>query len=136
MGRSVTIVLTAACLAAIAGCNYVPGSGGARDETISTQKVLMDALERYREAEGAHPDVAAGDDSTSELTRILKKHEASRGVLADLSQEAWDGGAVKDGFGKAMRYESAGGLGGTPVLISAGPDSEFGTRDDIRSDRN
>jgi hypothetical protein len=33
-----------------------------------------------------------------------------------------------------MTYQSASGLGGTPVLISKGPDREFGTPDDIRSD--
>jgi prepilin-type N-terminal cleavage/methylation domain-containing protein len=41
---------------------------------------------------------------------------------------------LRDGWDNAMRYERAGGMGGRPVLISAGPDEEFETEDDIRSD--
>ncbi len=43
--------------------------------------------------------------------------------------------AFIDGYGKFMDYLPAGGVGGTPLLISAGPDGQFGTEDDIRSDR-
>ncbi len=63
--------------------------------------------------------------------------------LLTLSQDAYDGGgAVKDAYGKAMRYEVDGGLGGRPVLISAGEDGEFGDtvaakkEDNIRSDEH
>jgi type II secretory pathway pseudopilin PulG len=43
--------------------------------------------------------------------------------------------ALADGFRKFMDYRDSGGVGGTPLLISAGPDGKFGTQDDIRSDR-
>jgi hypothetical protein len=43
--------------------------------------------------------------------------------------------AFADGYGKYMDYQQASGAGGTPLLISAGPDGKFGTEDDIRSDR-
>ena len=33
-----------------------------------------------------------------------------------------------------MAYDCSGGLGGRPVIISAGPDGQFGTSDDVRSD--
>lgn len=48
-----------------------------------------------------------------------------------------------DGWGKAMRYSRNGGLGDRPVLISAGPDGQFGwdageepslSADNVRSD--
>lgn len=43
---------------------------------------------------------------------------------------------LNDGFGDHMpfNYLSNGGPGGTPVIISAGPDRQWGTADDIRSD--
>lgn len=44
--------------------------------------------------------------------------------------------AIKDAYGKVMRYSANGGLGQAPVLVSAGPDGDFGTNDDIRSDNN
>lgn len=37
----------------------------------------------------------------------------------------------KDAFGAMMRYQL---VGGKPLLLSAGPDSTFGSSDDIRSD--
>ena len=43
---------------------------------------------------------------------------------------------IIDGFDQAMAYDHNGGLGGRPVLISAGPDRKFRTDDDIRSDKH
>jgi len=39
-----------------------------------------------------------------------------------------------DAFGNAMRYSANGGLGGTPVLFSAGPDGLFGSIRDSDGD--
>ena len=41
-----------------------------------------------------------------------------------------------DGFGNPIRYEQAGGLGGRPVLISAGPDEDFGAADPTKAEDN
>lgn len=58
--------------------------------------------------------------------------------LLQLPKDAYDPTAsaltIHDGYGQPMRYEQKGGLGGRPVLISAGPDEKFNTDDDIRSD--
>lgn len=40
-------------------------------------------------------------------------------------------GAIEDPWGNEYKYEKK---NGRPVIISAGPDGEFGTEDDIRSD--
>lgn len=51
---------------------------------------------------------------------------------ADAFGEDFDG--FRDAYGQYMEYSSAGGLGGRPAIISAGPDGQFRTTDDIRSD--
>jgi type II secretory pathway pseudopilin PulG len=53
-------------------------------------------------------------------------------LLLKLPEEAWKGGSnepIKDGWGRNMRYDAAGGLGGRPVVISAGADGRFGEAD-------
>ncbi|MFA6135356.1 MAG: prepilin-type N-terminal cleavage/methylation domain-containing protein [Phycisphaerae bacterium] len=63
--------------------------------------------------------------------------KAAKDILLKLPRQAWAGLAsdlIKDAWGVPMRYEQAGGLGGRPVLISAGADKVFGSDDDIRSD--
>lgn len=64
------------------------------------------------------------------------------GAIKDVIKEVMIDGAPKkqtfqtliDGFGREMRYFSQAGIGGRPVLNSAGADGVFGNTDDIRSD--
>lgn len=134
----VVLLILSILLALVVGISQYVMAEAARQDTISTQKILMTAIERYREAEGSYPDVPDGNDNTGDLMDILKGHEASRPLLSDLSHEAWpDGNAVKDGFGEKMKYDKDGGYGGVAVIISGGPDRSFSTKEDnIYSDRN
>jgi len=73
--------------------------------------------------------------------------KAAQDVLLNLPQEAWSGARdapLMDSYDNRMWYDADGGLGGKPVLISAGPDREFGeaepdlekAADNIRSDES
>ncbi|MDY6913531.1 MAG: hypothetical protein SVT52_03635, partial [Planctomycetota bacterium] len=58
-------------------------------------------------------------------------------TLRNLPEDAFETGATffSDGYGNAIRYENDGGLGGQPVLISAGADKDYDDdKDNIRSD--
>ncbi len=77
-----------------------------------------------------------GADGNSSQAPYVK---AATEQLLKLPQVVWNGDpnqAVKDGWGVDMHYEPRGGLGGKPVVISAGPDRRFNTEDDIRSDES
>jgi len=88
--------------------------------------------------------VTAAQESVNNLKSAVttyylknKKHPSS---LQDLIKEDSEGaavveggeGALEDPWGTEFRYESK---GSKFAIISAGPDMEFGTDDDIRSDK-
>lgn len=92
------------------------------------------ALLEYLQADDNRVDFADDDD-------LVAAVKATAGeLLSDLPDDAIvtdDDGSrfLMDGYEQPMHYDPKGGLGGRrPVLISAGPDGEFGTEDDIRSD--
>jgi type II secretory pathway pseudopilin PulG len=73
--------------------------------------------------------------------------KAAKDILFELPKDAWDGTngllpagrGILDAWKTPMLYAPDEGLGGTPVLISAGPDREFSPpasddADNIRSD--
>jgi prepilin-type N-terminal cleavage/methylation domain-containing protein len=158
--------ILAAIVVSVAG--YVMSSSSRR-ETEATQKVLLEAIQAFYNASnpkaypadhfGATPDP---NNSGCVLIAFLSGHsdpnapntaptgqtasvKAAVEFLLKLPQEAWDGSwnkPVKDGWGREMRYEAAGGLGGKPVIISAGPDGDFGSagstqeEDNVRSDES
>ncbi len=149
--------ILAAIVASVAG--YVMNSASRRETVATQKVLLeavqayYDAgnpkeypRDRY-DPSAADPDPNSGKVLVSFLTGRLDGSEpdepnenrsqtpaakAAVDVLLTLPQEAWRGSAndpVKDGWGVAMRYEATGGLGGRPVIISAGPDGRFGVDD-------
>ncbi len=151
---------------------YVLRIGNERD-TASTQRIIMDAVQAYydnsrpnryppdRYADDPYDGLVSGhilllyltydkeeieDDGGAKPDRRGAK--AAQEVLMNLPQEAWDIGDQRlyDSYGQdpPMRYDADGGLGGKPVLISAGPDRKFSetdtdlenAADDIRSDES
>ena len=137
--------------------NYV-FEEASRKETQATQTIVMQAIEAYRDVMGNYPpDNNTTDpnytsysytDATCLMphltalncytgTKQTKIRKATGPIMLKLSAEAMkttDPDKLFDGFGKAMRYEQDGGLGGRPVLISDGDDGDPTTADDIRSD--
>ncbi len=54
--------------------------------------------------------------------RVTKIQKASAAILLELPEDTMDAAGFKDAYGNYMVYIEDGGLGGTPVLISPGPD--------------
>lgn len=143
LGVVLAFISSAFGLGLVVGISRYTMAKAAREQTIATQKVVMLAIERYRDANGGnYPHVGDSNDCSALMSALmhqgsLRARQAAKDALRDLPKETWAGGGnpVFDGFGQPMKYEKAGGLGGTPVLISKGPDRQFGTADDIRSDR-
>ena len=129
---------------------------GARRNTKATQAIVMSAIERFFEVADEYPDDQpiggfvlpgdtrillyhlAGKDSTSyspAMNAQIKK--ATTQTLLHLSQDAFDGLTLRDGWGTPMRYSATGGFGARPIVLSGGPDKDLLTKDDnIRSDDN
>ena len=129
----VVLLILAILLGLVVGISRYIMSESARKQTEAIQLVVMNAIERYRDVKGSYPGDSG--DCVSLMSNLVGE-AASKDALRELSQEAWasSGSALKDGFGENMKYQSAGGLGGTPVLISKGADRLDDTSDDIRSD--
>lgn len=74
------------------------------------------------------------------ILELIKETPAAVEKLRSLPEGALrddaDAQVILDGFEQRMLYDHNGGLGGRPVLISAGPDRKFQTDDDIRSDKH
>jgi prepilin-type N-terminal cleavage/methylation domain-containing protein len=106
----------------------------AKSATRSYQAILKRALQAYYEDQKAYPDNSYTDDG-AQLFLDLKNNEASERELRALPVSAMASNGFLDGFKKKMRYQKTSGIGGTPVVISAGPDKDFTTeKDNIRSD--
>jgi hypothetical protein len=135
--------------------------------TRATQQRLMAAIDAYRKTTGAVPDVVFDPDSSDpdkymparQVALLLAKlqgagpddpvYKATRPFLGDDPERS-----TRDGYGKTMLYVKDGGVGGKPVILSAGPDGKFGyggktdgattnapidkqaQKDNIRSDMN
>ena len=108
----------------ITPCQYPPGNGDA-----ASPQELFDYLTGNADLNGD----GSIDSADAQTSCVL----AAREFLLKLPQAAFQRGddCIRDGFGEPIRYSQFGGIGGRPVLISNGPDKEFGNEDNIRSDR-
>jgi len=130
------------------GIGVLVFGSAAEKQTKTTMRVVLSAVYAYQEVGGVFPpdiDPNKPTDSNTYATsgRMLKlfltgtaqgMSASSPGVpaaverLRSLSGDAFgsaDGGFA-DGWGTGIRYRSAGGFGGKPLLVSAGPDKLFG----------
>jgi prepilin-type N-terminal cleavage/methylation domain-containing protein len=136
----------------------------ARKETVSRQNVLMRGIQKHFDIYGEFPasaknvgevpgNIVRPEEMTNDiefliyarsnqLVEALAKDKQTEIYLRDLPNTVKQGdmnnpGAVIDAYGRFMDYHETGGLGDSPVIISAGPDGYIGgehAEDDIRSD--
>ena len=149
----VVLLILAILLALVVGISRYVMAKAAEEQTVAIQRIVMLAIERYRDTNGGnYPSVGVTNDCSQLMNALvyqgsLGAKKAAKDVLRDLPKEAWAGGSNKlfDGYGKEMRYEPTGGLGGVPLLISCGADrkkNDGGDRnhadneDNIYSDEN
>jgi hypothetical protein len=165
-GCLVPVGLLAVVAFFVAISEYNPEDGRKKD-TIVKQKMLLAAIDAYRKTTGTIPDVAYEPDSSDpdkhnparQMARLAANlrgagpddplYKATRPFLGDDPERT-----TRDGYGNAMLYVKDGGMGGNPVIISAGADGKFGyggrtdgattnapidkqaQKDNIRSDMN
>jgi len=148
------LAVLVAIVAGVAG--YVMRSANEKD-TSATQAILMDAIQAWHDKDTntlkCYPFTDPNPNNTGGvLVQCLTGFygaawpgptspsvRAAGEILLKLPRDAWGGGTnepVKDAWGVAMRYDAAGGLGGRPVVISAGADGKPNTEDDVRSDES
>jgi prepilin-type N-terminal cleavage/methylation domain-containing protein len=134
-----------------------------KEETIATQNRYLAALEAYRNVTREYPPTdpnlaptvsppkpSSYADSMNILVRWLNggrhSNPMSKKIYSATKSFLGEGTTppTTDAYGNPMRYYSDKGLGGKPVILSAGPDGEFGVAntdkdkkkrtDNIRSD--
>jgi type II secretory pathway pseudopilin PulG len=152
------LAVLVALVASVGG--YVMRSANEK-ETATIQAVLMDAIQAWHDKDTSTPkqyppdrtgptyvpDASAGilmdylEGRSPPSSTNTPQVRAATEILLKLPKEAWGGpasGPVRDSWGVPMRYHATGGLGGRPVIISAGPDGKFDPspydEDNIRSD--
>jgi prepilin-type N-terminal cleavage/methylation domain-containing protein len=136
----VVMFIMAVIVALIVGVGRYVTDSAAKKETQATQAIVMRAIQAYQETnpDGEYPQVNDPNE-TKDLVEKLHNNEKASAILDEVT--TLEKGKIVDGFGEEMKYDADGGFGGTPVLISAGPDRHFGREgdeyghDDIRSDR-
>lgn len=112
-----------------------------RKQTIATQEVVMQAIQAYYDNKNEYPDADPESDGSDDCSQLMKDHlvpdKDAGELLKGLDSEAYagigidgTGAALLDAYAKEMRYRISGGLGGGPVLISAGKDGNFGMDED------
>jgi prepilin-type N-terminal cleavage/methylation domain-containing protein len=169
-------------LALVVGVSWYVIEEGRKKETIVRQKNLLAAIDAFRKVTGHVP--GEGGLSTESIyfdpdNSVTYKYNASEimarliNVLTtgsssntnpDITSSIYkatspflgqaSGTMITDAYGNSMLYIRDGGVGGKPVIISAGPDGKFGyggktdgsttnvaankqqQKDNIRSDMN
>ena len=136
----VVMFIMAIIVALIVGVGKYVADQAAIKQTRAAQAVISRAIALYYDQYKFYPNV----DSTDKLASALRNSPKAKEMLNKLSEEnlSGSGGIMADGFGNEMRYKPKGGFGDRPVLISPGPDGEFGEDkpdmggDDIYSDKD
>lgn len=126
---------------------------GRRDETLSKQALLMSAINAYHRVthkypSDRHPD--SPDDPNASIDALMLYLRAEQNTGGDMAEEILEatrhhlqaiaGNEKLDAWGNMMRYYAKLGLGGKPLIVSPGPDEDFGEddtdyrKDNIRSD--
>lgn len=147
----IELLVAITVIAVLLGISIAVGSKilGKSSETTTKANLamIMNAIETYRDDTGAYPFESSSNTSSTtktgtELYTTLKANtkalEKIKGLPDDAFQKNATGAAEAfvDGYGTVIRFYPVGGLGGTPVLVSAGKDKDFTKTDDnIRSDR-
>jgi len=157
----------------VVGVSWYVIEEGRKKETLGSQKRLMAAIDAFRKVEGHVPGAIAAEGVSYEpdssaadkwdpdklmprLIFVLSTGSPTGTVDVNLplyraTRPFLDGVSTTDAYGKSMLYLKDGGVGGKPVIVSAGPDGVFGyekayktnptqqkqyQKDNIRSDMN
>ncbi len=118
----------------IVGVSWYVIEQGRKQETLSNQKRLMAAIDAYRKVTGSvpnvvyKPDLTSASDPNQVMTSLLAllSTGSPNGPIYRATRPFTDGVPTIDAYGKSMLYLYDWGVGGKPVIVSAGPDGIFG----------
>ena len=132
---AVMLILTI-LISLIIGIGLVVRNKAAEQNTANVQRLLTAAIEKYLEKNDKLP---ATVDDIRKLQVLLSTDKGAADVEAKIPQNgrSTDGKSYVDGWGREMEFDPIGAMNDRPLIISAGPDGEFGTpndKDNIRSD--
>lgn len=142
----VVIVILVIVVSLVVGVSRYVTEQSARTQTQDSQAMIITAIDAYFDVEKTYPEEdpeAAGGDGATEreqrshnLFDALSEVQPSREVIAGLPEDATGNGpetgrtVFLDGWDNAIDYDADGGVGGTPELISPGPDGDYATEED------
>jgi len=106
-----------------------------RIRTIAVMDVVLDAIQAYYDDTKEYPASLLSLVTNEAAKKLLVNLDSETFVKDDPATNENESASIKDAYGNGIDYDEGGGLGGCPVLISAGPDGNFGNKDDIRSDK-
>ena len=112
------------------------------ERTKVTMTAVMSAVQAYQQANGQYPPplTPTTDDTDNKILMTALLTDAQAGPIASKLADDLKGtvpnAIVVDGFGNTLKYLPDGGAGGTPVLISPGPDGDFGDTDTAKANDN
>ena len=156
----VVIVILAILLSLGGGAAMYMLQKTAHKETIATMQIIHSAIDAYDDANDPPHSAALPHEpndleaDTRKLLKVLWDSTESQAIIQKLSDAAVKTFTEEigkdeyeepiyatfrsffDAYGTEMRYDYNGGLGGSKRLISAGPDKDFDTDDDIYSDEH
>ena len=150
----VVVAIIAVLVTIVVGVSGLVLSRASVERTKVNMQVIYQAIEAYHDAEENYPpdepdsappaDWGAGTRNWHAYCRGKKLYDELISVpqaqahianLKDVIMNISGNNVFVDGFDKYMEYFSSEGVGGTPVIISAGSDGDFETeKDNIRSD--
>jgi len=140
--------LLSVLVAMVVGVSWYVIEQGRKTETLNHQRLFMAAVEAYRKVTGKlpykrdfrdcdynpnsnRPDDYDPDRHMARLVKLLRGESPRNDAVAnDPTIKAMFGESgeamTSDAYGKSMVFLSDKGVGGSPVVISAGPDGMFG----------
>lgn len=160
----IVVMVIAILVGVVIGVSKMVSARAAGEKTRMYMQTIMLAINTYHEATGDYPaqetSIPAVPDDWYPRMRPWEKRDrmwaafcrnkklyhqliavpSAQKKLTALPKDAvsniygYGENVFVDGFETYMDYFETGGIAGSPVLISAGPDRTFDTEDDIRSD--
>ena len=149
----IVVVIIGILVTVVVGVSKMVVARAASEKTRMNMQVILSAMKTYYDSQGDYPveesdfsgkPASWADRDWQAYCRNRKLYQqlclvpAVKKKIATLREDAVsnvEGSYVFiDGFETYMDYFRTGGIGGLPVLISAGADRTFDTEDDIRSD--
>jgi type II secretory pathway pseudopilin PulG len=123
----VVMFIMAVVVALIVGVSKYVMDSAAKKQTETAQEIVLQAIQEYRRVKNAVPP-DDGDHETDVLMAELETCEQSAKIVEKLSKEVYPQrrGELRDGYDQPMRYYQDEAIGNEPLLLSAGPDREWG----------